>query len=315
MLKFTVKRLVSAVALMVFVATGTFFMAHKAIPDPVANLFGKVSFTAEQYEAKKAQLGLDQPILTQFWNWFRHLLTGDFGTTWVGAPTPIIKDLAVRLPVTLSIVILGLAVMAVLGAILGVLAGIRPGSWGDRMISASSVVFFAVPGFLVSIALLWVLAVKLGWFPVSGYIKPERDLLGWLRSITLPAVSLALGGVVMIAVQLRNAIVTANSSDYVRTLRARGLPPRAVALHLLRSAAPAAITIIALMFVSLLSGAVILESMFNMPGIGSATKDASQTGNIPMILALTVVSVLFVVIVNFLLDLVLGWINPKARIK
>lgn len=315
MLLFTIKRLVSGIVLMLVVATGSFFLIRAAMPDPVASLMGKVAFTQEQYDAKAASLGLDKPLLEQFWSWFSHMLVGDFGNTWLGSPTPIVKDLAVRLPVTLSVVVFGLILMAIVGAVLGILAGVRPGGAWDRIVSWGSVVFFAIPGFLVAILLVWVFAIQLGWFPPSGYVKPERDFLKWLSAITLPAIAVALGGVVMVAVQLRNAIVTANSSDYVRTLKARGLPTRSVALHLLRNAAPATVTVIALMFVGMLGGTIIIESIFNFPGLGQATKDASQQGNLPMILALTVITVLFVVIVNFVLDLVLGWINPKARIK
>lgn len=316
MLLFTLKRLASAVILMIVVATATFFLARLANPDPVANLFGKVGFTQEEYEAKKHALGLDQPLLTQFWDWISHAAVGDFGNTWVGAPTPVIHDLAVRIPVTLSVVIFGLILMIVLGAILGIIAGIRPNGVWDRVISWGSVIFFALPGFLVGVLLIYVFAIKLGWFPTSTYFKPERYGVGkWIWSLTLPAVSVALGGVVMIAVQLRNAIVTANGSDYVRTLRARGLRNGSLAIHLLRNAAPPTLTIVALMFVGMLSGTIVIESMFNFPGLGKATQDASQAGNLPMILALTCISVLFVVIVNFLLDLVLGWINPKARIR
>jgi peptide/nickel transport system permease protein len=119
----------------------------------------------------------------------------------------------------------------------------------------------------------------------------------------------------MIAEQLRNAIMQADRQDYVRTLRSRGLPPWRVVIHLLRNAAPASLTILALMFVGLLSGAIVVEQIFALPGIGAMTQGASQNGDIPMLLGITVITVIFVVILNFLLDILLGWINPKARVK
>jgi len=314
MLLFVVKRVVSGAVLMLVVSVGTFFLTHLAIGDPTASLVvGATSQAA--LDAKREQIGIDLPILEQFWNWFSALLHGDLGVSWAGSPTPLNEEIAGRFPVTLAMVIYGMVLMIVLGSVLGVLAGIRPGGWWDRAITWVSVVFFALPGFLVSIVLIWLFIVQLRWFPLQFQMPQTKGIGPWLWSLTLPAVSLALGGVVMLAVQLRNSIITAASSDWVRTLRSRGLGGRAISLHLLRNAAPATVTIVALMFVGLLGGSIIMESMFTLPGIGAMTQLASSQGNIPVILALTVLSVLFVVIVNFLLDLVLGWINPKARIR
>jgi peptide/nickel transport system permease protein len=313
MIAFVVRRLVSAVALLLVVAVGSFFMAHLAIPDPTGALIGK-NATYEQLEALRERIGLNLPLLQQFWNWFSQALVGNLGLSW-RTNTPILADLSVRIPVTLSVVVFGLLLCAVFGTLLGVAAGLRPGSVLDKIIKGASVVLFAIPGYWISIVLIIWFAVDLRWFPALGYFRPDVSVEKWLSSITLPAISLALGGIVMIAEQLRNGIVGANSSDFVRTLRSRGLGTVRVALHLIRNAAPSAITVLALMFVSLLGGVVILETVFNLPGLGIATQQASQVGDIPMLLAITVTTVMFVVIINFLLDLVLGWINPKARIR
>jgi peptide/nickel transport system permease protein len=157
--------------------------------------------------------------------------------------------------------------------------------------------------------------VQLKWFPAVGYVPPAQSADGWLRSITLPAVSLALGGIVAVAEQLRNAVIAQSRQDWVRTLRSRGLSTTRVNLHILRNASPAALTVIALMFVGLLSGAIVVEQIFSLPGLGQLTNQSSQNGDIPMLLGITVVSIVFVVLINLLLDLVLGWINPKVRVS
>ncbi|MFT4123629.1 MAG: ABC transporter permease [Microbacteriaceae bacterium] len=314
MVMFVVRRLISGAVLMLVVSVGTFFLAHLAIGDPTAALVSGASNQAT-LEAKREQIGLDRPLLEQFWDWFSELLQGNLGVSWSGSPTPLNDELAGRFPVTLAMVVYGMVLMIVVGAVFGILAGIRPGGWWDRAITWLSVIFFSLPGFLISIVLIYVFIVELRWFPLQYQMPQAKGIGAWIASLTMPAISLALGGIVMLAAQLRNAIVTANNSDWVRTLRSRGLKNASIALHLLRNAAPAALTIVALMFVSLLSGSVILETMFTLPGIGAMTQLASSQGNIPVILALTVLSVLFVVIVNFLLDLLLGWINPKARVK
>lgn len=313
MISFIVRRVLSALVLVLFMSVAAFFLAHLAIPDPTATLIGKTA-TPEQVEALRHRIGIDQPLVTQFWNWFSGLLHGDLGLSW-RTNTPIAADLSVRIPVTMSVVTFGLVLCAIFGAVLGISAGLRPGSAIDKITKAGSVVLFAIPGYWVAIILILIFAVNLRWFPALGYVRPDVSVQGWLSSITLPAIALALGGIVMIAEQLRNAIVTAGSSDFVRTLRSRGLSTVRVALHLLRNAAPAAVTVLALMFVSLLGGVIVLEMVFNLPGLGVATQQASQVGDIPMLLAITLTTVMFVVVVNFLLDLVLGWINPKARIR
>lgn len=313
MLRFTLKRLISGVILLFAVAIGTFFLAHAAIPDPTLGLLGSAA-TPEAQAALAEKIGTDRPLLAQFWEWFTQLLRGDFGDSWKNF-TPVGKQIALKLPVTLSVVSLAILLSAILGAVLGITAGLRPNTWIDKTVKAGAVVLFALPGFWVALVLVMIFAVQLKWFPAVGYVQPAQSVSGWLQSITLPAVALALGAVVMVAEQLRNAIIQADGQDYVRTLRSRGLPPWRITMHLLRNAAPASLTILALMFVALLSGAVVVEQIFALPGIGALTQGSSQNGDIPMLLGITVIAVIFVVIVNFLLDILLGWINPKARVK
>ena len=313
MLTFTLKRLLSGVILLIAVATGTFFLAHAAIPDPTLGLLGSAA-TPEAQAALAAKIGTDRPVLVQFADWISGVIRGDFGVSWKNFQS-IGMQLSLKLPVTLSVVTAAIVLSALLGAILGVAAGLRPGTWIDKVVKAASVILFALPGFWVALVLVMTFAVNLRWFPAVGYVQPGQSVTGWLQSITLPAIALALGAVVMIAEQLRNAIIQAESQDYVRTLRSRGLPASRVVMHLLRNAAPASLTILALMFVGLLSGAIIVEQIFALPGIGPLTQASSQNGDIPMLLGITVITVVFVVIINFLLDILLGWINPKARVK
>jgi peptide/nickel transport system permease protein len=313
MLSFTLKRLLSGVILLFAVATGTFFLAHAAIPDPTLGLLGSAA-TPEAQAALAQKIGTDRPLLVQFGDWIGGMLRGDFGDSWKNFQ-PIGKQIALKLPVTLSVVTVSILLSAVLGGVLGVIAGLRPNTWIDRAVKAGSVILFALPGFWVALVLVMIFAVQLKWFPAVGYTAPSQSVGEWLQSITLPAIALALGAIVMIAEQLRNAIMQADRQDYVRTLRSRGLPPWRVVIHLLRNAAPASLTILALMFVGLLSGAIVVEQIFALPGIGAMTQGASQNGDIPMLLGITVITVIFVVILNFLLDILLGWINPKARVN
>lgn len=313
MLQFTMKRLLSGLLLLLFLSVGTFFLAHLAIGDPTSGLLGQDATEAQQ-AALREKIGYNRPLLVQFWDWFTHLLRGDFGVSWSSFQS--VNDLlAIRLPVTLSVVTFAIILAALLGAIVGIVAGRHPDSLLDRVFKLAAVVLFALPGFWMSLVLVMWFAIQLRWFPAVGYVDPRVSVGGWLASITLPAVSLALGAMVMVAEQLRNGYVSVSGQDFVRTLRSRGLSEPRVALHILRNACPSALTVLALMFVGLIGGAIVVEVIFALPGIGNLTNSAAQIGDIPVILGLTVVSVVFVVIVNFLLDLVLGWVNPKARVK
>lgn len=313
MLSYILKRLIFGVVLLFAVASGTFFLAHAAIPNPALGLLGSGA-TPEAIAALTTKIGADRPVLVQYQDWLFSLLRGDFGTSWKN-DQPIAKILTIRVPVTLSLVTASVALSALLGAILGTISGLRPHSWIDKTTKIGAVVLFALPGFWVAVALVMTFAVQLKWFPAIGFVPMSESLTGWMRSITLPAISLALGAIVMIAEQLRNAIIYTNGQDYIRTLRSRGLPFSRISLHLLRNSAPASVTILALMFVGLLSGAIIVEQIFGIKGIGELTQSSAQNGDIPMLLGVTVTTVVFVIIVNLLLDIVLGWINPKARVK
>lgn len=311
MTRFILKRLLFGALLLVVVSIGTFFLARLAIPDPTMSLLG-TGATDAQREALAQRIGLDQPFLTQFWDWFRGLLTGDFGESWKGFSS-VNRELAVKVPVTLSVIIFATILAAVFGTIVGVISGMFPGSVMDRIVKYVSVLLYALPGFWLSFVLITWFAIQLKWFPAVGYVQPGTSIGGWLASITLPAVSLALGAIVMIAEQLRNAIIQNSEKDYVRTLRSRGLPESRVILHLLRNSAPEALAVLAVLFVGLLSGAVVVETIFALPGIGVLANAASLIGDIPTLMGVTVVSILLVIIVNALLDVLLGWLNPKAR--
>jgi peptide/nickel transport system permease protein len=178
-----------------------------------------------------------------------------------------------------------------------------------------SIVAFAVPNFLIAVLLALVFAVQLGILPALGYTPFAEDPGKWLASITLPAIALAIGAIATVATQTRGSMIDVLQQDYVRTLRSRGLPTRSLLLkHALRNAAPASLTVLSLQIIALLSGAVVVEKVFGINGIGERATSAASQGDVPLVLGIVVVTVLVVVVVNLLLDLALGWLNPKVRI-
>jgi peptide/nickel transport system permease protein len=197
--------------------------------------------------------------------------------------------------------------------LLGVWAGVRRGAV-DRFVQILGVVGYALPGFLVTLVIVLVFAVRLGWFPAIGYTAFTESPTGWLSTITLPVLSLSVASVAGVSQQVRGAVIDVLRQDYVRTLRARGLPSsRIVFRHVLRNASAPALSVLGMQFVGLLGGAVIVEQIFGLPGIGSMTVTYTTRGDIPVIMALVMLTVVGVVLVNLLVDILIGWLNPKAR--
>ncbi|ASQ99356.1 ABC transporter permease [Streptomyces sp. 11-1-2] len=313
MLAFLIRRIAAGAALVVVVATATFLLLNLTGTDVARNILGETA-TRSAVTAKSHELGLDQPLVERYWHWADQALRGDLGSSWfTGAP--VNQSLVDTLPVTLSIVLAGLLLAAVLSVALGTAAALR-GGWVDRVVQFAAVLGTAVPSFLIALVLAVTLAVQLGWLPATGYVAIDASVTEWLRSIILPAVSLAVAATAATAMQVRGALMDVLRADYVRTLRSRGLSTRSVVFrHALRNAAPPALTVLALQFIGLISGAVVVEKVFGLPGIGTLANSAAVRGDAPVLLGTVVVTVSIVVAVNLLLDIVYGWLNPKVRVS
>jgi peptide/nickel transport system permease protein len=199
--------------------------------------------------------------------------------------------------------------------ILGVLAA-RRGGWVDAGVQFISVLGFAIPGFLIALYLVLIFAINLGWFKATGYIPITKSFTGWLSSVTLPIVALSLGAIAAVTQQVRGSMIDAMSRDYVRTLQARGLGTGSIIYkHVLRNAGGPALAILAVQFIGLLGGAVIVEQVFALPGMGQLTVQAGTQGDIPVMMGLVVAFAVIVIIVNLLIDLAQAALNPKVRLS
>ena len=250
----------------------------------------------------------------QYGNWLTSALTGDFGVSWFTSQ-PVTASLSSRLAVTLTLVVGTTIVAAVVSVVLGVLAA-RRGGWVDGVVQFIAVVGFAVPGFLIALYLVLWFAIDLGWFRATGYVPIGESFTGWLSSVTLPIAALSLSAIAAVAQQVRGSVIDATSRDYVRTLRARGLSTnRVVYKHVLRNAGGPALAVLAVQFVGLLGGAVIVEQVFALPGIGQLTVSATSSGDIPVVMGVVVATAVIVVVVNLLIDLAQAALNPKVRLS
>jgi peptide/nickel transport system permease protein len=313
MVTFLVRRLLSGIVVLFVVSTLTFFLLYFSATSVARNILGETA-TQAQVHQKEIALGLDQPLVTRYIGWLGNALHGDFGISWFTSQ-PVVTSIVDRLPATLSIVLVTIVIVAVLSTLVGVAAAVRRG-WIDRALQVVSIGGAAIPQFVIAIIIVTVFAIQLHLLPATGYVTPAVSVGGWIASITLPVIALAISGIASTAQQVRSATITVLGKDYVRTLRSRGLAPREILFrHVLRGAAPAGLTVLSLQFIGLLGGVVVIEQIFALPGMGFLALQSTTQGDMPVLMGVVVYIVLIVVIVNLLVDLAVGWLNPKARVS
>jgi peptide/nickel transport system permease protein len=313
MLAFIVRRLLAGVVLVFAVSVVAFSLLYVGSGDIARRILGQ-NASAETVAQKAHELGLDRPLVVQYGDWLGGALTGNLGRSWFTGQY-VSVSLSSRLAVTLSIVVGAIIVSAILSVVLGVLAA-RRGGWVDGLVQFVSVIGFAIPGFLIALVLVIVFAINLHWFKATGYVPITTSFSGWVASVTLPIIALSLGAIASVAQQVRGSVIDANGRDYVRTLRSRGLSAnRVVYKHVLRNAGGPALAVLAVQFVGMLGGAVIIEQVFALPGIGQLTVQATTQGDIPVVMGVVIVTAIIVVIVNLLIDLAQAALNPKVRLS
>ena len=313
MLSFTLRRLVSGVILLFVISSLAYLLLYLGAGNVGRRILGSQASEAT-VALKNQQLGVDEPLLTRYVSWLTHAVTGDFGTSWFTSQ-PVDQTITSRLAVTISLVIGATILSGVIATVLGVWAARRRG-WADRVVQVVSVLGFAIPGFLIAILLVNVFALGLGWFKPTGYVQFATSFTGWLGSVTLPIVALSIGAIAAIVQQVRGSVIDALRQDWVRTLRSRGLSDnRIVFKHVLRNAGGPALAVLAVQFVGLVGGAVIVEQIFAIPGLGQVSVTATTQGDVPVVMGLVVAIGAIVVVVNLLIDLIQGFLNPKARVS
>ncbi|WP_223690698.1 ABC transporter permease [Leifsonia poae] len=312
MIVYILRRLGAGLVLVFIVTAITFFLTHAA-NIPVANNILGAGATPDQVAALDHKLGLDQPIIQQYVNWVIGVLHGDLGTSYFTSE-PVASGIAARLPVTLSMVVVSLLITLVLSVVLGVAAAAKRGPL-DVVLQGITTLSFIFPAILLGIILVYVFAITLQLVPAVGYTPLAESPSAWFASIILPSVVLSIAGIASLAAQIRGSLIDELSRDYVRTLRSRGVSEMSILLkHALRNASGPAFTTFSLLFISLFGSALFIEKIFALPGFGTYAYQATIQGDLPVMLGVTLFSVLLVVIVNLIVDLVSGWLNPKVRV-
>ncbi|TPW74037.1 ABC transporter permease [Schumannella soli] len=312
MLSFTLRRLGAGALLLVVISALAYVLMFASGTNIARNILGETA-TEDQVALKQQQLGLDQPLWQRYLGWAGSALTGSLGRSWFGSE-PVAQTIATRLPVTLTLVLTAIVLTAIIALALGVLAATKRG-WVDKLLQVSVVVGDAIPGFVLAIILAFVFAIQFKLFPAVSTITPNAPASAWLLSLTLPVLAIVINAVTSSAQQIRSAVIRQYERDSIRTLRSRGLGEGEILFkHVLRGASPAGLTVLSLQFIGMLGGAVIIEKLFAIPGIGNLAVTATQLGDVPVVMGVVLYTVVIVVIVNLLVDLLNGWLNPKVRV-
>jgi len=313
MLAFITRRILSGVVLVVAISVIAFLLLYAGGGDIARRLLGEDA-SAQTVAQKSHELGLDRPLFVQFGSWVSGVLHGDFGTSWFTSQ-PVSDAIISRLAVTLSLVFGATILIAIVSVVLGVLAATRRG-WIDGVVQVISLIGTAIPAFLIALGLVVVFAIELHWFAPTGYVQFADSPQGWISSVILPVIALSLGGIAGVTQQIRGSMLDSLRQDYVRTLNSRGLSTRSVVLkHVLRNAAGPALAVLGVHFVGLLGGAVIIEQIFAIPGVGQVAVTATSQGDIPLVMGLVIATAILVVLLNLVVDLAQGWLNPKVRLS
>jgi len=294
------------------VAVLVFLLLRLTPGDPAAILAGDAA-TGEQIAAIRADLGLDRPLVVQFGIWLGKVLTGDLGQSFYFR-IDVATLIGQRLEPTFALAALTILIAVVISVPLGALAAWRFGGWLDRALMGFSVLGFSVPVFVLAYMLIWLVSLQLGWLPVQGYVRISEGFLPFMKHLILPAITLSVIYIALIARVTRASVLEALGEDYIRTARAKGLPEmRVLVRHALANAAVPIATVIGIGIAIMIGGVVVTESVYAIPGLGRLTVDAVLARDFPTIQGVILFFSFIYVLVNLLIDLSYVFLDPRIR--
>ena len=306
MLRYITTRITQALFILFGVSFITFLLLYILPADPAVQIAGR-SATPETVASIRAQLGLDQPLFVQYFNYMTNLLQGDFGRSYL-QKSEVSELIASRLGPSLSLMFFAIAIELLIGLLAGIIAAMNRGKALDKTLMVLSFIAVSAPQFIVSILILYVFAVKLGWFPIGGYGDPIHYVL--------PALTLGLLGSGWYSRVMRSSMLDVLRQDYIRTARAKGAPvTRIIRVHAFKNAILPIIAMIGLDIGIFMGGIVVVESVFGWPGIGQLAWQAIQRVDTPIIMGVTLVSAIAIVIGNLIADLIAPFVDPRIKLR
>ncbi|MDO0933007.1 ABC transporter permease [Streptomyces sp. NBC_00457] len=307
------RRVALLVPLMLGIVLFVFLVMRFSDVDPASAFFQGANPTPEQLREFREENGLLDPLPVRYVDFVGALLHGDMGISAL-TRAPVIDQVTTALPLTLQLTFLGLGIAVVLSLIGGVTAAIYRDRLPDQIIRVVSLTGVAAPGFWLALLMIQYLAVDLGWFPTGGYINPADSFTGWLKTMTLPALALSLPVAAQLTRIVRTSVVEELDKDYVRTAIGSGLPPRVVVgRNVLRNALINPLTVLGLRVGYLLGGAVVIETIFSLPGMGKLMIDAVKNGDPAVVQGVVLTTATGFVVINLVIDILYLLVNPRLR--
>ena len=317
MYKFIIKRLLIAVLQLFLVGTAVFALLHLLPGDPVLIVLGSEQNTPdpEVVEAVREKLGLNQPLHVQYIDWVTGVIQGDFGNS-LADDSSVADKIASRLPRTMQLVTAGIILAGLIGLPLGILAALSWNTIWDRLLSLFGAAGISLPVYVVGMLLVLVFSVELHWLPVAGYTAPSEDLYEFFERLTLPAIALALSPAAIITRMTRSSMLEVRNQDYIRTARSKGLLERVVVVrHMLRNALIPIVTVVGLQMGTLIGGTVLVEYIFNWPGLSTLLVTAIGRRDYPIVQGVVLVSASLFILINLVVDILYGILDPRIRVS
>ncbi|MYY82773.1 MULTISPECIES: ABC transporter permease [unclassified Streptomyces] len=312
-LRILARRVALLVPLLLGIVLFVFLVMRFSDVDPASAFFQGANPTPEQLHQFREENGLLDPLPVRYLAFVGDLLQGDLGISVLNR-APVVDQIATALPLTMQLTFLGLGIAVVLSLSLGITAAIYRDRLPDQLIRVVSLTGVAAPGFWLALLMIQYLAVDLGWFPTGGYINPADSFTGWLKTMTLPALALSLPVAAGLTRIIRTAVVEELDKDYVRTAIGNGLPPVVVVgRNVLRNALINPLTVLGLRVGYLLGGAVVIETIFSLPGMGKLMIDAVKNGDPAVVQGVVITTAVGFVVVNLVIDVLYLLVNPRLR--
>lgn len=312
MLKYTLKRILAMIPVMLIISAVVFLIIYLTPGDPASSMLG-MEASADQIERVNESLGLNEPLPQRYVSWMAGVVTGDLGDSYF-MHQPVTEAIAEHFAPTLSLAVLAQIIALVIALPCGVVAALRHGTRADMFLRVVALLGVAIPGFLMALILMWVFSVTLRVLPVAGYASISKGLVEHLRYLALPAVSLGCVQAALLMRMTRSSVIEAMQLDCVKTARAKGVSEtRVVLMHALRNAALPILTSVGYSFGALLTGAVVTETIFNIPGLGQLVTSSIERRDYPVIQGVLLVIALLNSVINLVVDLAYGAFDPRAR--
>jgi peptide/nickel transport system permease protein len=293
-----------------------FFLLRLLPGDPIMMYLSQQDLeeiTPEQVEFIKHQLGLDRSLPIQYVTWLGNVVTGDLGTSII-TKTAVIKDIKVRLPVTMHLGILAFILSVIIGIPMGVIAAAKRGSWIDNVVTAVGNIGITLPSFWLGIILIYIIGYKLEWLPIYGYTSPFKDFWFNTQQIIMPVAVLAAAPIATGVRITRSSMLEVLQQDYIRTAWSKGLTERKIIMkHALRNGLLPVVAMKGMSLVAIVGGSVLVETVFGIPGMGKLAVDGLFSQDYPVVQAVLVIVATFTLLMNLLIDLSYGWLDPRIR--